>query len=756
MTTYNTGNPVGSAAPKDLYDNAENLDTAIHTGEKTWVDRLGNTRTSWAGATGYQILGDYAGGIEITERNQIVREGGEYWRLKGSVDLPYTTTGTWVGDDEDRFVSVGDAVLRSELALDGGVFLVKDAVASVANVTELRELTGLVDGQKLYLTSYYDGWAATMNGPTGGGSLTVDGSDTTSADDGGSVFVTADGVRVKRDDTGPQFSVWGFGLSLSGDQTSALQAAWDYAVSVDKTAVIPEGTFNFTKLTWPSANNAGGRMIGAGRYKTRLIATDPLAGYAISRADDGAIHFYGEFGNLFLGTALSGLSAAQDSNQDLWGLVAMGCGFAHIHDIVISGFGRAGLVLGQAENDNEGFGFVNTNRGGNHAYIENINVSSNGRYNVDFDQSAILAPYKFNASTIVQAQCSSIEGSAMFLKWGANNRVFGFTAEAGGTGFRFGDRATGNTVQGIYGEALDNLVASDPRADINAIRSNYVFGGGGSFSTLYQDNGDPRVLIFGEAGVNGVTEERPTATGSREDRGYWQFRGIRNNPDGWVEVKANGYGSGIDVPRLKFWDSRPTATVGQTFGGEILFENRFDGLANVTAGIRSNYLGSGFTGLVFSTNDNSDVLELRNTYLRPSVDNSMSLGGASNRYSELYAANGTINTSDANEKQQIRELGEAEKEVAASCKKLIRAFKFNDAVERKGDDARIHVGVIAQDVEQSFIDAGLDPSMYAMFCRDVWWEIDGQPASEEDEGAVQRERLGIRYEELLAFIIGAL
>lgn len=151
MTTYNTGNPVGSPAPKDLYDNAENLDTAIHTGEKTWVDRLGNTRTSWAGATGYQILGDYAGGIEITERNQIVREGGEYWRLKGSVDLPYTTTGTWVGDDEDRFVSVGDAALRQELAADGGVFLVKDAVASVANVTELRALTVVQDGQSVYV-----------------------------------------------------------------------------------------------------------------------------------------------------------------------------------------------------------------------------------------------------------------------------------------------------------------------------------------------------------------------------------------------------------------------------------------------------------------------------------------------------------------------------------------------------------------------------------------------------------------------------
>ena len=31
MTTYNTGNPIGSSAAKDLYDNAENLDVAINS-----------------------------------------------------------------------------------------------------------------------------------------------------------------------------------------------------------------------------------------------------------------------------------------------------------------------------------------------------------------------------------------------------------------------------------------------------------------------------------------------------------------------------------------------------------------------------------------------------------------------------------------------------------------------------------------------------------------------------------------------------
>lgn len=45
MSTYNTGNPLGSTDPRDLYDNAQNLDEAVNDlNAETWTDRLGNTR----------------------------------------------------------------------------------------------------------------------------------------------------------------------------------------------------------------------------------------------------------------------------------------------------------------------------------------------------------------------------------------------------------------------------------------------------------------------------------------------------------------------------------------------------------------------------------------------------------------------------------------------------------------------------------------------------------------------------------------
>jgi hypothetical protein len=129
----------------------------------------------------------------------------------------------------------------------------------------------------------------------------------------------------------------------------------------------------------------------------------------------------------------------------------------------------------------------------------------------------------------------------------------------------------------------------------------------------------------------------------------------------------------------------------------------------------------------------------------------------------IYAATGTINTSDAREKQQVRTLTYAERDVAVKCKNLIRAFKWNDAVDKKGAAARVHFGVIAQDIKDIFEADNLDPDEYALFCYDEWEE---QPRivdvdSEGNEVVVQEyraagNRYGIRYDQLLAFIISAL
>ena len=138
-------------------------------------------------------------------------------------------------------------------------------------------------------------------------------------------------------------------------------------------------------------------------------------------------------------------------------------------------------------------------------------------------------------------------------------------------------------------------------------------------------------------------------------------------------------------------------------------------------------------------------------------DNSVDLGSSSVRFDDVYATNGTIQTSDRNEKQDIEQLSDAERRVAVAAKGLLRKFKWISAVEEKGNDARIHFGVIAQDLQNAFTAEGLDAGDYAMFIKTTWWEHEGEIYTQDaPEGAIEKTRLGVRYPELLAFIIAAI
>ena len=141
------------------------------------------------------------------------------------------------------------------------------------------------------------------------------------------------------------------------------------------------------------------------------------------------------------------------------------------------------------------------------------------------------------------------------------------------------------------------------------------------------------------------------------------------------------------------------------------------------------------------------------TATRPGGDNIYNLGTASFRWATVFAGTGTINTSDERQKQDIRNLSEAEAAVAGRLKSLVKAYRFKDAVAAKGDAARIHVGVIAQDVMAAFAAEGLDPMHYGILCYDQWGEeLDANGNVIRSAG----DAYGVRYDELWAFIISAL
>ena len=185
----------------------------------------------------------------------------------------------------------------------------------------------------------------------------------------------------------------------------------------------------------------------------------------------------------------------------------------------------------------------------------------------------------------------------------------------------------------------------------------------------------------------------------------------------------------------------------------------------------------GTTTVAIRFNDGLDAIQPFKASTNAARNDEIDLGTSAAAYKEIFAQQGTINTSDENEKQQIASLTDAEIAAATAISKLFKTYKWNKAVASKGENARIHSGMIAQHVQQAMTDAGLDASKYGFFCSDTWWEkeievaaieadeennIDAEDAysyveqyySSDDapEGATQRTKLALRYNELLAFI----
>jgi len=209
--------------------------------------------------------------------------------------------------------------------------------------------------------------------------------------------------------------------------------------------------------------------------------------------------------------------------------------------------------------------------------------------------------------------------------------------------------------------------------------------------------------------------------------------------------------------------------------GEVI-QIRRDGSTKGTVGINGGnlFIHSANVGLVYQ---NAQDRILPCTSSGAARDNAIDLGEGGARFDDIFATNGSIQTSDQNEKQDIASLTTAEMTAAKAISKLFKTFKWQDKVAAKGDAARTHTGVIAQEVQTAMTDAGLDASNYAFWCSDTWWEhsvdvaaveadeeagIEAQDAytridtyhtaDEAPEGATQRTRLGIRYAELMAFV----
>lgn len=192
MTTYNTGNPLGSAAAKDLYDNAQNYDFALNSlTQAIWLDRFGVGRRSWYGlevmvaeaAASYGIITlsgvTFTTGATVHLNEALLNtENSTYYKWTGTFPIggkvvpPNSMPENSGGIGPGKWLSAGDTVLRSDLAsaeVGKGASLV---TASDGETVEekLSRVEGVVT---VNISDYTDLKAAIAALPSNGGVVLV-------------------------------------------------------------------------------------------------------------------------------------------------------------------------------------------------------------------------------------------------------------------------------------------------------------------------------------------------------------------------------------------------------------------------------------------------------------------------------------------------------------------------------------------------------------------------------------------------------
>lgn len=236
--SYNTGNPVPSKDPRDLVDNAENLDRAVNGEALTFDDRLGKQRKSWAGmeqdfadflaSSGFEPVHlVYQDGVALTvdRPTQLIDYSGSVYRVKMPSDFPVSLSGTWATDSA-LLVDIGDQSLRQELASPSGAAMVGRGAMTVASIADLVALPeGLRKADLSYCVVGYHAGST-----VGGGEFVWSGSSTLPADDV-TVFAvngvaTGRWLRLVKNNT---LSVHDFGyLDSLGDNSAAITRMVSY------------------------------------------------------------------------------------------------------------------------------------------------------------------------------------------------------------------------------------------------------------------------------------------------------------------------------------------------------------------------------------------------------------------------------------------------------------------------------------------------------------------------------------------------
>ncbi len=689
----------------------------------------------------------------------------------------------------------------------------------VSSYAAIRALTASTTSTTLAFTT-----GRLSMGDGGMGWFRADPSDTTSADNDGTILVAADGMRWKRLYDGEVNAAW-FGAVGDGvtDSGAAIQAAINLGPN---TVLLPDDHYITTVGLDLSPNGKSVRLVGGGstiRGGTNLAYTGPdtlgleviKCGGTDTAAVSGPI-----IENMRVST--TAVNVTVFSAAYTYNIVTHNCFFSggrigthllqvwdsHFHDTylayevnAIAGQGAYGLLIESSAADNTnsvsfsdcviefvtchysstgevdgqaaavkvidnytGSASINRNISLSGCHIETHDVNTTladikGLNHVDFSSSKFLANGVGAKNSNPLVKIHNSYGNAnfrggMLAVYGARFSITGDTD--GSTAVVTSIASTVGVVVGSYVDisggfsAPQHLVLSKTATTVTLDTNSTSVVTGAVMDAPYVtgawDTGVPpgAVIFTGTSFVEDTAIARiaPILARVSADINLGNVVGDNCTYNGFARPEL--FGGSINSNRPLFYTSSPS--------GAVVLNQRVENTQTKTYVDQTQYAvqsaGNTYAGtnlFYINTNSLTPTFAIGTNFaaLVPKTDNVTNLGGPGERWTQLYAGTATINTSDEREKDVVLGDVEKEKRVAVAIKGAFCKFKFKAASEKKGEDkARLHFGIMAQTVEQLFKDQGLDPARYGLFCKD-----------EYEENGEQKDRYGVRYEELFAFLI---
>lgn len=347
---------------------------------------------------------------------------------------------------------------------------------------------------------------------------------------------------------------------------------------------------------------------------------------------------------------------------------------------------------------------------------------------------------------------NEFSGAGTGTRYGVRNEFSGVNGEKFGVYNYFPSGTETGTIYGIY----NNISNDGPSAKIGTY--NYISGGEGilrgSSNSIYPSSSNSSSIY----GVYSYVSSAGTGTHyglysntsgagnyaamfysgnvvANEIGGDYDFRIETDNRDNALLVDASD-----DVVRF----GSPT---GNLFGNGTTYSSAgwtadADYVADFDIGTsRGTAVGIGSIEFLIDFESEATV----NVNFSPTTDNLYDLGSSTNRWDDVWATNGTIQTSDKNDKTAITDLKYGLNEIMN-----LRPVTYKWKQNKKGDtfvpenEKDVHLGFIAQEVQKIVPEIVVDHN---------WRVTDEQNPNTYVK--TKTARLGMRYQELVPVLIKA-